>query len=126
MVHRFLRYHSLKRSTRRGNVMRQIIMFAAIVLPTSAALADCPIGSFPWVDNWGNKICKRFDDGSTATTQGSLNNCPAGTHPWVDNWGNRICQAFQGGQQYYDTSAGCPIGTFKWVDTWGNPVCKSF
>lgn len=95
-------------------------------LQTSLALAACPIGTHPWVDKWGNNICKRLSDGSAATTEGSLDNCPAGTHPWVDSWGNRVCQAFSGGQNLYDTSRGCPIGTYQWVDSWGNNICKQF
>jgi hypothetical protein len=82
------------------------------------------MGSFPWTDFWGNHICKRFGDGSTATIEGGLENCPVGTHPWTDMWGNRTCSSSSGGGQYYDTSQGCPIGTMRWTDMWGNPVCK--
>jgi hypothetical protein len=95
--------------------------------PSTALAIDCPVGSHPWVDSWGNQICKRFDDGSTSRAQGSLDNCPIGTHPWVDSWGNRICQSYQQPeQQFYDTSKGCPVGTFPSVDNWGNSVCKRF
>ena len=91
-------------------------------LPT-AALADCPIGSHPWTDSWGNQICKRFG-GGTVSIEGSLDNCTIGSHPWQDSWGNRTCKSFGGRQQFYDTSGGCPIGTHEWVDSWGNEVCK--
>jgi hypothetical protein len=101
------------------------LLFIAVLLGTSSAFAQCPIGSFPSVDNWGNQICKTFNN-STSTIQGSLDNCPVGSHPFVDNWGNRICQTFGSGTRYYDTSGGCPIGTFPGVDSWGNQTCKSF
>lgn len=105
-----------------------------LAFSASQALAiNCPIGSFPWTDNWGNQICKRFNDGSTSTIQGGMgvNTCPVGSYPWTDSWGNRVCQTFTtpsqpAPQQYYDTSRGCPIGTFQWVDNWGNQVCKRF
>ena len=102
-------------------------LFAAVLfaLLPIAASAGCPIGSFPWTDLWGNQICKRFGDGSTATIEGGLDNCPVGTQPWTDMWGNRPCRSFSGGGQYYDTSQGCPIGTVRWTDTWGNHRCWS-
>lgn len=42
--------------------MKNIILAMAIILvATSSAFAiQCPVGSFPWQDNWGNKICKFF------------------------------------------------------------------
>jgi hypothetical protein len=98
----------------------------ALGIAADANAQQCPIGSFPGVDNWGNQICKSFDSGQTTTIQGNLQNCPTGTHPWVDNWGNQICQSFNGGTQYYDTSGGCPIGSHPWVDNWGNQVCRQF
>ncbi len=96
------------------------------MLVSQAAAQNCPVGSFPWVDNWGNSICKSFDTGQTRLLEGTLDRCPPGTFQWVDNWGNRICKSFGGSNQFYDTSEGCPIGTYSWVDNWGNPVCKRF
>jgi hypothetical protein len=108
--------------------MRQLIfgVLSAFGTVVNANAQQCPIGSFPWVDSWGNQICKSFGTGQTTTIQGNLDNCPTGTHPWVDNWGNQVCQSFNGGQQYYDTSPGCPVGTYPWVDNWGNQVCRQF
>jgi hypothetical protein len=106
--------------------MHKILFAMALAFISSSAWADCPMGSYPWVDNWGTQICKRYDGGSTSTIQGSLNNCPMGTYPSVDSWGNRICQSFGGGNQYYDTSRGCPMSTHPWVDSWGNSICKRF
>ncbi len=111
--------------------MNRLIAIGALVgifitLFVSNTHAACPIGSYPWVDNWGNRVCKSFDTGQNRTTEGSLSNCPIGTHPWVDSWGNRICQSFDGTQRYYDTSKSCPIGTHEWVDRWGNKVCQAF
>jgi len=105
-------------------VMLGIALVGTLVC--SDARAACPIGSYPWVDNWGNRVCKSFSSGQNTTTQGSLSQCPAGSHPWVDEWGNRICQSFNEGTRYYDTSKGCPIGTYSWVDNWGNKICKPF
>lgn len=88
--------------------------------------ASCPIGTYEWVDNWGNKICKKFGSNRTTNIQGSTTRCPAGTHQWVDNWGNTVCKEFNSEKKYYDTSKGCPVGSYEWVDEWGNKVCKSF
>ncbi len=104
-----------------------VLVLVSVALPAKPAHAQqCPVGSFPWVDQWGNQICKRSDSGRTTTIEGSLDKCPTGTYPWVDSWGNHICRSFQGGGQFYDTSKGCPTGTYPWVDDWGNPVCKRF
>ena len=109
--------------------MRRLVFILSFAV-TMPAVAECPIGSYPWADAWGNQICKRFGSGSTSAVSGSLDKCPTGTHPWVDNWGNKICQSFnapgQSAQHLYDTSRGCPIGTFAWTDTWGNAICKRF
>ena len=114
-------------------MLRSFACVVFLALGSAPVSAGCPIGSFAWIDDWGNKICKRFDDGSTATTQSNSYNaggCPTGTHPWVDSWGTKICQSFesqgQPTQQLYNTSRGCPLGTFSWTDNWGNSVCKSF
>jgi hypothetical protein len=111
--------------------MRWIATAAFLTVMCGNALAiDCPIGSHPWVDTWGNQICKRFGDGSSTVIQGSTTNCPAGYHPSIDNWGNKTCQSFvtpsSPSQRSYDASQGCPIGTLPSVDIWGNQVCKSF
>jgi hypothetical protein len=98
---------------------------AVIVFPTSGE-ANCPVGSYPWTDQWGNSICKRFSTGQPSTIEGTLSRCPTGTHPWVDNWGNQVCQSFDQRQRFYDTSKGCPVGSYEWVDSWGNKVCKFF
>ena len=106
--------------------MRCYLLVAVIaILPSMANAVDCPFGSHPWVDQWGNQICKRFTDGSTSAVQGSLDNCPFGSHPWVDQWGTRTCKSFSGNRQLYDTSQGCPMGTHPWVDTWGNQVASN-
>lgn len=86
----------------------------------------CPTGTAPWVDKWGNNICRDLVSGQTKSIMGSLENCPVGTHPWADSWGNRICKSFGGNKAYYDTSQGCPIGMHPWTDKWGNPICKKF
>jgi hypothetical protein len=109
------------------------LMLAALV-STSAGLApakaqQCPAGTFPTVDSWGNQVCKRLSDQSTAMVQKPPGQaCPNGAHPAVDNFGNQICRSEAMGSQpqtdYYDTSKGCPAGTIPWVDTFGNHVCK--
>jgi|SRR5271157_6000962 len=103
--------------------MRIFIISITLLGVSSAFAQQCPIGSFPSVDSWGNQICKTFG-GATETIQGSLDTCPIGFHPWVDSWGNQVCQSFDSGTNAYDTSKGCPIGTTPWVDEWGNPICK--
>lgn len=101
-----------------------LIAFFLFFLGAFNAQANCPVGSYPWVDNWGNAICKSFDTGQTKSIQGSTTNCPVGSYPWTDKWGNKICKAHNSNQQYYDTSKSCPIGFHPWVDNWGNPICK--
>jgi len=106
--------------------MRVMIAALLLVLLPINAFANCPIGSFPSFDRWGNQICQRFDGGPPAAIQGTLDNCPIGTHPWADQWGNRTCKSLDSPQQHYDTSRGCPIGTYQWADQWGNQACKRF
>jgi len=106
--------------------MTILLIAFALLLGASIAEAACPTGSYPWVDNWGNQICKAFGTDETRSIQGSTTNCPTGSFPWVDGLGNQICKVFQGGQQYYDTSKSCPIGTHPWVDSWGNSICRRF
>jgi hypothetical protein len=106
--------------------MTILLITFALFVGSLNAQAACPTGSYPWMDNWGNQICKTFNTGETRSIQGSTSRCPAGSYPWVDNWGNQICQSFQDRQPYYDTSKGCPIGTYQWVDNWGNQVCRRF
>ena len=110
---------------------KSVIISVAMLAMTAgeAAAINCPVGSMPWVDTWGNQICRSLGGGTTAI-EGSLSECPIGTHPGVDSWGNQVCKSFQTpaapSRQYYDTSRGCPIGTFEWTDMWGNATCKRF
>lgn len=106
--------------------MRRALIATGFLIASTAAYANCPIGSFPSVNQWGTPTCQPFGGGPPASVQGTLDSCPPGTHPWTDNWGNRTCKAFNSGQQLYDTSRGCPIGTYPGVDNWGNSVCRRF
>ena len=36
--------------------MRTLYAIALLAVLPTAALADCPIGSHPWTDSWGNQI----------------------------------------------------------------------
>lgn len=116
-------------------------MKIAAALTLSAALAAsaspvwaqqrCPTGSYPSFDSWGNHVCKRFDDGSTATAEvRGAQKCPNGAYPTVDNFGNKVCRSFDAPGQprtdYYDTSKGCPMGTYPSVDSYGNKACKKY
>ena len=102
------------------------ILLVVLAVGTEQTSAACPTGTYEWVDQWGNPICKSFDTGQTRSIQGTIKNCPTGTYQWVDEWGNQICKSFGGNQRYYDTSKGCPVGTYEWVDNWGNKICKPF
>jgi hypothetical protein len=117
-----------KHPTKAAIMIISSLTLGVIVVGPSAreANAACPIGSYPWVDNWGTQVCKSFSSGQNTVTQGSLSHCPAGSHPWVDEWGTSVCQSFNEGKRYYDTSKGCPTGTYSWVDNWGNKICKAF
>ncbi|HEX3367831.1 hypothetical protein [Phenylobacterium sp.] len=103
---------------------------AAIFLSCSPAVAQqCPMGSFPSVDSFGNRVCQRIANSGPATTQTPRGQqCPNGAYPTVDNFGNRIYRSEGGFNQpktdYYDTSKGCPMGMFPSVDQFGNKVCK--
>jgi hypothetical protein len=101
------------------------ILIAIFLVSTATAKAACPIGSYPSIDTYGNRICESFG-GRTTTIEGGLNRCPIGSYPSIDTYGNRICESFGGRNQYYDTSRGCPIGTFPSIDTWGNKACERF
>lgn len=107
------------------------LVSAAAGLTPARAQQQCPMGSYPAFDSWGNQVCKRFNDQSTAVTrvpQGQQ--CPNGAYPTVDRYGNQICRSFGTANQprtdYYDTSQGCPTGTYQSVDRWGNRVCKRY
>ncbi|HEX2858585.1 MAG TPA: hypothetical protein VHP58_00010 [Alphaproteobacteria bacterium] len=86
----------------------------------------CSVGTYPWTDEWGNKICKSFTDGETRSVQVKDGDCPIGSHPSMDKWGNKTCDSFTKKETYYDTSKGCPIGMHPSVDKWGNPACTPF
>jgi hypothetical protein len=100
-------------------------MNAPLVTARPPAAMTCPVGSFPWTDQWGNNICRDMA-GRTTLIETRVGSCPLGTHPWVDRWGNAVCQQIGGSQQFHDTSKGCPLGTYPWPDSWGNPGCKAF
>jgi hypothetical protein len=109
--------------------MRSLILAAGFILafslpPIDAWAAACPPGSFPGFDNFGNSICKNFDDGGTRSIQNRGRGCPAGTIPDFDNFGNQNCKSLNSGQRFYDTSKGCPTGTIAGFDNFGNQVCK--
>ena len=108
--------------------MKQILLSGILffMTATNVLAQQCPAGSHPWVDDWGNRICRKLGSGQTTTIEGSTKQCPTGTYSWVDEWGNRTCKSFQGNTQYYDTSKGCPVGSHPWTDSWGNAVCKKF
>ena len=107
--------------------MRAIIISICFFLfSANLVYAGCPLGSYEWRDEWGNKICKSYETDETRSIEGSTQKCPLGTHLWVDEWGNKICKSYQNNNQYYDTSGGCPLGTYEWVDNWGNRVCKKY
>jgi hypothetical protein len=89
------------------------------------ALAACPAGSYPALDNWGNQICKAFGGNTVTVAPGSSGGCPNGSYPTLDSRGNQMCQEFgRGGRTYYETSKGCPSGSYPSLDSWGNPVCR--
>jgi len=106
--------------------MARIFLTLLLLLLSTPAFTECPPGTYPWVDEWGNKICKSIDNDQTRSIEGSTKECPPGTHPWVDEWGNPICEGDLEDQQFYDTSKGCPPGTYPWVDEWGNPICIKY
>jgi len=58
--------------------VRQFILGALLAFGTAVAANAqqwCPVGSFPWVDSWGNQICKALVTEQTTTIQGNLGNC---------------------------------------------------
>ena len=103
---------------------RFLIAGLMLVVGHTASAMDCPIGSYPWVDNWGNQTCQRPGGGTALTHTPPGAQCPTGSYPWTDSWGNQVCKSFGAGPTYYDTSRGCPTGFAPWVDNWGNPICR--
>ena len=109
-------------------------LLAALVGATAGvepvqARQQCPMGSSPWVDKWGNNICRRHSDQSTSRVEVPRGQtCPTGSYQWTDTWGNKVCRSHatsgERPRDTYDTSKGCPIGSAPWTDKWGNPVCK--
>lgn len=90
------------------------------------AFANCPAGTFPNIDNWGNEVCVS-SSGGNRTIRGNAPGCPGGTVPEFDSWGNATCVSIdQPSRRYYDTSKGCPGGTIPDFDDYGNQVCKPF
>ncbi len=112
--------------TKREAIVAAVLVALLLASFPGTSEAACPVGSYPWTDSWGNRICKTFDTGQPSSIEGNLSRCPVGTHPWVDSWGNKVCQSFDDRQRYYDTSRGCPVGSYEWVDSWGNKACKFF
>jgi len=94
------------------------------VLSLDAHAQQCPVGSHPSVDQWGNRMCNVFALGAATTINGSRNDCPTGTHLWIDKWGNRNCTIIKKSRPIYDNSNWCPVGTRPLVDEWGNRVCN--
>lgn len=113
---------------RSADMVAWVAAVMAVTMLATPAMAGCPTGSYPWVDSWGNEICRAFGSGNTVTISPPAGGgCPYGTFPTRDSWGTAICKEFgRSGQSYYDTSRGCPAGTFQTIDSWGNPACKSF
>lgn len=110
-------------------ILAGLVSAAAGVSPALAQ--QCRPGSYPALDDFGNKVCKRLSDGDTVSTQvprGQV--CPAGAYPTLDSYGNRICRSeatpTRPRTDYYDTSKGCPTGSFQTLDSFGNKVCKAF
>ena len=115
--------------------MHRVLVVSALIAATAgltpAQAQQCPMGSYPSVDSWGNQICRRVSDQSAATAQVPRGQtCPNGAYPTVDGYGNQICRSFNTPNQprtdYYDTSRGCPMGSYPSVDSYGNNVCKRF
>ena len=80
----------------------------------SAAYAQCPIGSFPKTNSFGEQVCQSAA-GQTPTT-GNIVSCPPGTETGVDSYGNRTCvnagAAYRGPQPAAPNSAArCLDGT---------------
>ncbi len=86
----------------------------------------CNAGDYPWTDEWGNRICKSFENGNTRSVEVKSGECPIGSHPSMDKWGNKTCDSFTKNETYYDTSKGCPVGMHPGMDKWGTPSCVPF
>jgi hypothetical protein len=69
---------------------------AAIVLllaATSAAQAQCPIGSYPTINSDGHTVCQSAA-GQQPTTMGTFpTSCPPGATAGVDSGGRRTCSS---------------------------------
>lgn len=97
--------------------------------PASAQMMNCPVGTYPWTDSWGNPTCRSHSSQQDVMTgTNPVTGMPNGAMPSVDSWGNPTPRGSgsTAGRTSYDTSGGCPIGTHPWVDSWGDPTCRRF
>ena len=112
--------------------MKAITLLSILTLvgvQSAAAQMQCPVGTYQWVDGWGNNTCRSFQSQRDVVTQANpATGMPNGAMPTVDAWGNQTStgSGSTSGTTYYNTSRGCPTGTFPWTDSWGNPTCKHF
>lgn len=103
-----------------------LVLAFSFVGAGQASAQVCPVGTYQWVDAWGNQTCRDMQSQQDVRTNAAPRSaCPIGSVPSVDQWGNRTCNGSgsTAGTTYYDTSHGCPVGFHQWVDAWGNPTC---
>jgi hypothetical protein len=69
-----------------------LLAFLPSVATIEGGLDNCPVGTQPWTDMWGNRTCRSLSGGGQYydTSQG----CPIGTVRWTDMWGNPVCKRF--------------------------------
>jgi hypothetical protein len=44
----------------RSAIVLLVVLLVVLAVGTELASAECPAGTYQWVDEWGNKICKPF------------------------------------------------------------------
>lgn len=77
-----------KRSTKTAIMIVSLLALAVLVVGPLAreSHAACPIGSYPWVDNWGTSVCKSFGGGAEYGHAGKFERLPR----WLSSVGGQM------------------------------------
>jgi hypothetical protein len=78
--------------------MRYQIATILLLAATSAAQAQCPLGSYPTTNGDAEVVCQSAAGQLPTTTGNYPAYCPPGATAGVDSWGRRTCSTLsQGG-----------------------------
>lgn len=92
----------------------------AIILALSTVV--CGWGQLPYIDEYGNSICRDVQTGQVRAIDGDTSRCPTGTLSRLTPQGP-ACVSADGSARYFDDRGPCPIGTYPGIDYKGNRAC---